>query len=83
MSQPISVGFDNVVLSERIIAIVSPDSSPVERLIQQAKNDGKLIDAASGRKRKSVIITDAGYIVVSCLNPETIALRVRKTVAKK
>lgn len=66
----IKIGFGNLVSSERIIAIVGPDSSPVKRLIQDAKDRGTLIDASSGRKTKSVLLMDSDHLVLSSLAVE-------------
>jgi len=63
----IQIGFGNMVSSDRIIAVVSPDSSPIKRLIQDARDRGTLIDASSGRKTKSVILMDSDHIVLSSL----------------
>ena len=72
----ISVGFGNMVADERILAIVSPDSAPIKRLMQEAKDQGKVIDVSCGRKTRSVIITDSDLLVFSSLQPETISARV-------
>ncbi|OQB13349.1 MAG: hypothetical protein BWY15_01813 [Firmicutes bacterium ADurb.Bin193] len=72
----ISVGFGNTVSAERIIAIVTPDSSPIRRIIQEAKDSGMLIDASCGRRTRAVIITDSDHIILSALQPETISNRV-------
>ncbi|MBP3875960.1 MAG: DUF370 domain-containing protein [Lachnospiraceae bacterium] len=68
----IHVGFGNIVNAGKIIAIVSPDSAPVRRLVSQAKSDGRTIDATQGRKTKSVIVMENDRIVLSALLPETI-----------
>ena len=68
----INVGFGNIVNAGKIIAIVSPDSAPVRRLVSQAKSDGRTIDATQGRKTKSVIVMENDRIVLSALLPETI-----------
>ncbi|MHB1483937.1 MAG: DUF370 domain-containing protein [Saccharofermentanales bacterium] len=64
----IKIGFGNMVSSDRIIAIIGPDSSPVKRLIQDAKDRGALIDASSGRKTKSVLMMDSDHLVLSSLS---------------
>ena len=66
----IKIGFGNLVSSERIIAVVGPDSSPVKRLIQDAKDRGTLIDASSGRKTRSVLLMDSDHLVLSSLSAE-------------
>ena len=71
----VGVGFGNFVTRERVIAIVSPDSSPAKRAVQEARKDGTLVDATQGRKTKSVLYMDNGRVVVSGLGPETLAKR--------
>jgi regulator of extracellular matrix RemA (YlzA/DUF370 family) len=72
----VNIGSNNMVSAERIIAIVSPESAPVKRMINDAKESGILIDATHGRKTKTVIITDSGHLVLSYLLPETLANRI-------
>lgn len=71
----INIGFGNLVSGDRIVAIVSPDSAPIKRIVQDAKEQGTLIDATYGRKTKSVIITDSEHIVLSSKNPESLGNR--------
>ena len=71
----INIGFGNMVAADRIITIVSPDSAPVKRLIQDAKEMGRIIDVSCGRKTRSVIITDSEHVILSALQSETIAAR--------
>jgi hypothetical protein len=71
----IHIGFGNIVNTSKIIAIVSPDSAPVKRLVQKAKENGTVIDATQGRKTKSVLVMESSQIVLSALLPETIAGR--------
>jgi len=71
----INVGYGNFISSGRIIAIISPDSAPVKRIIQEAKEERRLIDATYGRKTRAVIISDSDHVVLSALQPETIAHR--------
>lgn len=71
----INIGFGNVVSANRIIAIVSPDSSPIKRIIQEAKDKATLIDATYGRRTRAVIITDSEHIILSAVQPETVAGR--------
>ena len=73
MAKLINVGFGNVVNSGRIVAVVSPDAAPVKRMVQSVKGTRTLIDATQGRKTKAVIITSDDHIVLSALQPETIA----------
>ena len=75
MQKLINIGYGNVVNSDKIIAIISPDSAPVKRMIQNAKDMGTAVDATQGRKTKSVIITNSDYIVLSALVPDTIVGR--------
>ena len=70
--QLINVGFDNAVNAERIVAVVAPDSAPIKRLIQSAKEQGRLLDATQGRKTASVIITDCDYVILSYLSADRI-----------
>jgi len=71
----VNVGFDNAVAAERIIAIVSADPSPVRRLREAASRGQKLIDATNGRRTRTVIITDSDHVVLSSLQPSTLAQR--------
>ena len=76
--QLINIGFGNIVAANRIIAIVSPESAPIKRIVQEAKDDGSAIDATYGRKTRAVIIMDSGHIVLSSVQPETVAGRLDK-----
>ena len=71
----INIGFGNIVSANRLVAIVSPESAPIKRIIQEARDRGMLIDATYGRKTRAVIITDSQYIVLSSVQPETVAHR--------
>ena len=71
----INVGFGNMVAAERVVAVASPDSAPVKRLIQDAKDDGRAIDVTCGRRTRSVIITDSEHVILSATQTETIANR--------
>lgn len=71
----INVGFDNVVAGERIVAVVSADPSPIKRLREAADRQHKLIDATNGRRTRTVIITDSDHVVLSSLQPATVAER--------
>lgn len=75
MSRFVNIGFGNVVNTDRIVAIVSPDSAPVKRLVQSAKEQGTAIDATQGRRTKGVLFTENGSIILSALLPETLAAR--------
>ncbi len=72
----INIGFGNMVAAERIIALVSPDSAPVKRLMQDAKDTGRTIDVSCGRKTRAVIITDSEHVILSALKTEAIAKRI-------
>ena len=71
----INIGFGNMVSASRLIAIVSPESAPIKRMIQDTRERGLLVDASYGRKTKSVLVTDGGYLFLSALTPETVAAR--------
>ena len=71
----INVGFGNMVAADRIVTIVTPDSAPVKRLMQDAKDSGRVIDVSCGRRTRSVIITDSEHIILSAIQSETIANR--------
>ena len=71
----IGIGFGNLVSAERIISIVSPESAPIKRMIQDARERGLLIDASFGRSTRTVITMDSGNVVLSALTPETLAAR--------
>ena len=71
----VNIGFGNIVSANRIIAIVSPESAPIKRIIQEARDRGMLIDATYGRRTGAVIITDSDHVVLSAVQPETVAHR--------
>ncbi len=71
----INIGFGNMVAAGKIVAVVSPDSAPIKRIVQEAKEAGVLIDATFGRKTKAVLIMDGGAVVLSAILPETVAGR--------
>ena len=71
----INIGYGNMVAADRIITIVTPDSAPIKRLMQDAKEDGRVIDASCGSKTRAVIITDSEHVILSALKAETIANR--------
>lgn len=77
----INIGFGNMVSADRIVTIVSPDSAPVKRLVQDAKDSGRVIDVSCGRRTRSVIITDSEHVILSAIQAETIANRVDSTDA--
>ncbi len=75
MVKLINIGFGNIVAANRLIAIVSPESAPIKRIIQEARDRGMLIDATYGRRTRAVIITDSDHIILSAVQPETVAHR--------
>ena len=72
----INIGFGNMVSANRLVAIVSPESAPIKRIIQGARDNGNLIDATYGRRTRAVIITDSDHIILSAVQPETVANRI-------
>ena len=76
MLRLINIGFGNMIAADRIIAIVSPDSAPVKRMVQEARDRKRVIDATQGRRTRAVIQTDSDHVVLSAIQPETIAGRV-------
>ena len=74
--QLINIGFGNIVSAERIISIVSPESAPIKRIVQEAKDSKMAIDATYGRRTRSILIMDSGHIILSAVQPETVAGRV-------
>ena len=73
--QLVNIGFGNIVSAERIISIVSPESAPIKRIIQDARDTGKLVDATYGRRTRAVIIMDSEHVILSAVQPETVANR--------
>lgn len=71
----INIGYGNVIHTEKVLAVVSPDSAPGKRLVQTARDEGRSIDATQGRKTKGLVVMEGGYVVLSALLPETIAGR--------
>ena len=71
----LNIGFGNVVVAERVVAIVSPSSAPIKRMKNTAKTDGKLVDATQGRRTRSIIITDSNHVILSAIQAETVAQR--------
>ncbi len=72
----INIGFGNLLAVERIVSIVSPDSAPIKRMVQDARDKGRLIDASYGRKSRAVIFTDSDHIILSAIQPDTISSRI-------
>ena len=76
----VNIGFGNTVAADKIVAIVSPDSAPIKRMVQEAKDNGTAIDATFGRKTRAVLVMDSGHIILSAVQPETIASRLDKEI---
>jgi regulator of extracellular matrix RemA (YlzA/DUF370 family) len=79
----INIGFGNIVAANRIVAIVSPESAPIKRIIQEARDRGMLIDATYGRRTRAVIITDSDHIILSAVQPETVSHRLGSSSVPK
>lgn len=71
----LNIGYGNLVLASRVIAVISPQSAPMRRLREEAGERGKLIDATQGRRTRSILVTDSDHVILSAINPETIASR--------
>lgn len=78
----INIGFGNFVSGNRVIAIVSPESAPIKRLIQEARDGNRLVDATYGRRTRAVLIMDNDHIVLSAVQPETVSNRVNDTASE-
>ena len=76
--QLVNIGFGNIVSSDRIVAIVSPESAPIKRMVQEAREHRLVIDATTGRKTRAVIVMDTGHIILSAVQPETVISRLSK-----
>ena len=76
----VNIGFGNIVSSDRIIAIASPDSAPIKRMVQEAKDNKNAVDATCGRRTRAVLIMDSGHIILSAVQPETVAGRIDKDI---
>jgi regulator of extracellular matrix RemA (YlzA/DUF370 family) len=71
----VHIGFGNMIVAERIVAIIHPSSAPIKRLKEEAKESGRLIDATQGRKTRAILVTDSNHVVLSAIQPETIVHR--------
>ena len=71
----INVGYGNLVMTSRVVAIISPQSAPMRRLREEASERGKLVDATQGRRTRSILVTDSDHVILSAINPETVASR--------
>ncbi len=77
----INIGFGNIVNDEKLVAMITPDSAPAKRLVQNAKEAGVAIDATQGRRTRAVLVTEQGQVILSALVPETIAERSKKSIS--
>ena len=71
----VNIGFGNVVAAHRLVAIVSPESAPIKRIVQDARERGTLIDATAGRRTRAVLVTDSEHVILSAVQPETVSAR--------
>ena len=71
----VNIGFGNIVAANRIISVISPESAPIKRIIQEARDKGMLVDATYGRRTRAVVVVDSGHIILSAVQPETVANR--------
>lgn len=71
----VNIGFGNIVAANRIISIISPESAPIKRIIQESRDKGMLVDATYGRRTRAVVVVDSGHIILSAVQPETVANR--------
>ena len=78
MTRLVNIGFGNIVNAEKIVAIITPDSAPSKRLVQSAKEAGRVVDATQGRRTRAVIVADGGEVILSALLPDTIAGRLKE-----
>lgn len=79
--QLVNIGFGNIIAANKIVAIVSPESAPIKRMVQEAKDAKTAIDATCGRRTRAVLIMDSGHLILSAVQPETIAGRVDKDIS--
>ena len=80
--QLVNIGFGNIVSAERIVAIVSPESAPIKRMVQEAKDNKNAVDATYGRRTRAVLIMDSGHIILSAVQPETVGGRIDKAISQ-
>ena len=69
----VNIGYGNMIAADRLVAVVSPEAAPIRRMIQEARDNGRVVDATCGHKTRAVIITDSGHVILSPLLPETVA----------
>lgn len=80
IGKPVNIGSENRVISSRVVAIVNPNSAPVKRMINEAKEDRILIDATGGKPKRSVIITDSGHVILSSITARNLSARIEKNI---
>ena len=78
--QLVNIGFGNIIAANKIVAIVSPESAPIKRMVQEAKDEKTAIDATCGRRTRAVLIMDSGHIILSAVQPETVAGSIDKDI---
>ena len=76
----VNLGFNNIVMRDRIIAVVAPEAAPVKRMREEARRNRKLIDATHGRRTRAIVITDSDHVILSSAQPETIAQRIAEKI---
>ena len=81
--QLVNIGFGNIVSAERIVAIVSPESAPIKRMVQEEKDNKTAVDATYGIRTREVLIMDSGHIILSAVQPETVGGRIDKTISQE
>ena len=81
--QLVNIGFGNIVAAQRIVAIVSPESAPIKRMIQEAKDNKSAVDATYGRRTRAVLIMHSGHLILSAVQPETVASRLDKDITEE
>ena len=79
----INIGFGNIVSANRLVAIVSPESAPIKRMVQEAKDAKTAVDATYGRRTRAVLIMESGHIILSAVQPETVGGRIDKTISQE
>ena len=80
MALIVNLGFNNIVMRDRIIAVVTPEAAPVKRMREEARRNRKLIDATHGRRTRAIVITDSDHVILSSAQPETIAQRIAEKI---
>jgi len=80
--QLVNIGFGNIIATNRIVSIVSPEAAPIKRLVQEAKDNKTAIDATCGRRTRAVLVMDSGHIILSAIQPETLASRIDNNITK-